>query len=457
MRLASLLLLAACPALLPAGELLAGAGKREITPPLAPGKPVYIAGFGENRVATGVLDPLWARCAAMSTSARPVVLCGVDSIGLFRAEVLRIRARVRELAGRDAHVIVAATHSHQTPDTMGMWGPKPGVSGVDESYNAFVVEQTARAAAEAIATLRPASAMIAHKEPRDARSWFDDSRPPVVNDPAVTGIVLLDLRRERLATIVHWTNHPEALGSRNTKLSADYVARIYKELDGNEGGVTVFLNGALGGMQSPLGAKFNDPLTGQPPAKDSPRFAEVVADAALQALRAATEEAPRQTVLDTVEYRETLIKVPVTNPKFLAAAQAGVFKSNQSMLASGALETSVGYLKLGAGGMTLLEAAMVPGELYPELAVGGIRRDPNSDFPNAAQEKPLKSMMSAQVRVVVGLANDEIGYIIPKLQWDEKPPFTFGASKPWYGEVNAAGPDAAPALEKAFLELVKGN
>lgn len=457
MRLSTLLLLAACPALLPAGELLAGAAKREITPILSSGKPVYIAGFGQNRIATGVLHLLWTRCAAMSTSAQPVVLCGVDSIGFFRGDILQIRARVKELAKRDAHVIVAATHSHQTPDTMGLWGPKQGVSGIDEAYNAHVVEQTAQAAAEAIATLRPASVAIAQKEPRNPKSWFDDSRPPVVNDPAVTAIALLDLRRERLATIVHWTNHPESLGSKNTRLTPDYVARIYQELDGNEGGVTVFLNGAVGGMQSPLGAKFNDPLTGQPPAKDSLRFAEVVADAALQALRAATEDAPRQTILDSVEYRETLFKVPVTNPNFLAAAKAGIFKDKQSMLATGTLETTVGYLRLGVAGKSLLEAAMVPGELYPELAVGGIQRDPKADFPNAPEEKPLKSFMSADVRLVIGLANDEIGYIIPKAQWDEKAPFTFGAAKPWYGEVNSAGPDVAPALEKAFSMLVKGK
>jgi hypothetical protein len=451
-----MLMLAALPGVLSAGELLAGAAKREITPAVSPGKPVYVAGFGQNRAATGVMDPLWARCAAMATGAKPVVLCGVDAIGIFHGDVRRIRERVKALARRDADVIVAATHSHQTPDTMGLWGPAEGVSGVDEAHNAYIVEQTAQAAAEAIATLRPAAAMLVQKEPRNPQSWFADSRPPAVTDPAVSGIVLVDLRRERLATIVHWTNHPESLGSANTLLSADYVAHIYKAFDGSEGGVTVFLNGALGGMQSPLGAKFNDPATGQPPVKNSPRFAEIVAGAAIDALREGTEEA-RMSILDTVEYRETMLKVPVTNSQFLAAAKANLFKSNRPISPDGVIETPAGYLRLAMGGKPLLEAAMVPGELYPELANGGIRRDPNADFPNAAEEKPLKSYMSAPIRLVIGLANDEIGYIIPKLQWDEKPPFTFGASKAWYGEINAVGPDAAPALEKAFSALVQGR
>src|SRR5512145_2191763 len=70
MRLCAIVLLAG---MLPvaAGELAAGAARREITPKLEAGKPVYIAGFGQNRIATGVRDPLWARCAAISTGEKP--------------------------------------------------------------------------------------------------------------------------------------------------------------------------------------------------------------------------------------------------------------------------------------------------------------------------------------------------------------------------------------------------
>ena len=48
--------------------------------------------------------------------------------------------------------------------------------------------------------------------------------------------------------------------------------------------------------------------------------------------------------------------------------------------------------------------------------------------------------------MLIGLANDEIGYIIPKRQWDEKPPFCYGRKKSQYGEVNSLGPETAPIL-----------
>ena len=110
-----------------------------------------MAGFGNNRVATGVHDDLYSRCLALSvTGSQPVVLCGVDSIGLFTDDVERIRTEVRKRsAPREPNVVVASTHDHEAPDTMGLWGPAQGRSGINEAYNEFVVERVARAAADA--------------------------------------------------------------------------------------------------------------------------------------------------------------------------------------------------------------------------------------------------------------------------------------------------------------------
>jgi hypothetical protein len=82
-----------------------------ITPDLEKHAPVYLAGFGHNRRATAIHDELYARCLALKPGKTPLVICGVDSIGLQR-----IRAKVK------ADVIVAALHDHQGPDTMGLWG-----------------------------------------------------------------------------------------------------------------------------------------------------------------------------------------------------------------------------------------------------------------------------------------------------------------------------------------------
>ncbi|MFO0964485.1 MAG: hypothetical protein U0793_02700 [Gemmataceae bacterium] len=59
--------------------------------------------------------------------------------------------------------------------------------------------------------------------------------------------------------------------------------------------------------------------------------------------------------------------------------------------------------------------------------------------------------------MIFGLASDELGYILPKRQWDEKAPFCYGLKKAQYGEVNSLGPDTGPLLCAAFRTLVKGK
>src|SRR3954467_8488526 len=90
-------------------ELRVGAGKRTITPDLEKHGPVYMAGFGQNRRATGIHDDLYARCIAFSTGARPLVICAVDVIGVFWDDLQKIRAKL------EADVGVAPLHDHEAP------------------------------------------------------------------------------------------------------------------------------------------------------------------------------------------------------------------------------------------------------------------------------------------------------------------------------------------------------
>jgi hypothetical protein len=62
-------------------------------------KQMAVAGFANGRAATGVHDDLWARCLAMSAGRKPVVICGVDSIGLFFEDVQEIRDALARRSG----------------------------------------------------------------------------------------------------------------------------------------------------------------------------------------------------------------------------------------------------------------------------------------------------------------------------------------------------------------------
>jgi len=79
---------------------------------------------------------------------------------------------------------------------------------------------------------------------------------------------------------------------------------------------------------------------------------------------------------------------------------------------------------------------------------------PGADFPGPpAEVPPWRELLPGRVKFVLGLANDEVGYIIPRTQWDRQPPHVRGKAKPEYGEVNSLGPETAPLLHAAVREL----
>ncbi|HBY60452.1 MAG TPA: hypothetical protein DEH78_11555 [Solibacterales bacterium] len=449
------LLLAAAlslPFTLLAAEFRAGAAKRTLTPDLAKHGPVFIAGFGQNRVATGIHDDLFARCLALHAGARPLVLCGVDSIGLFFDDVKRIRAKAPE-----ADVIVAATHVHQAPDTMGLWGPAAGKSGLNEAYVDYVVDRTAEAVREAIADLRPAVLRLAKVSHPDLDSFIHDTRPPVRHDAELVVLAAEDAAGRIIGTLLNWANHPEALDSKNTLITSDYPAYLHPVIEKKTGGVSVFINGAVGGMQSPLGAKVADPAAGSPARQGTFRFAELigarVAELALDALHGAA-----RIRISAALFREELVHIPMENAGYQLALAAGVFAGRKKPAPDGSTVTPVGYVLLEDDRRRpALEIALIPGEMYPELSVGGIERYDGADFPQAPLEPAIKQQMKAPYRMLFGLANDEIGYIIPKAEWDASAPWLRGAPKRWYGEVNAVGPEAAPRIAGAFSQLVSGR
>jgi hypothetical protein len=447
-RLACLLAAAGCLS----AEVRAGAAKRIVTPDLKKHAPVYLAGFGHNRLATAIHDDLYARCLALQTGPAelpPLVLCGVDSIGLFREDVERIRAAVREKLGRAAGVVVASLHDHQAPDAMGLWGPNPSTSGLNEDYNRFVVAQTAAAAVEALEALRPAVLKLAKTHPGELDSFIHDNRPPDVHDSEVIALSAAGVDGRPIATLVNWANHPETLGSKNTEITADYPAALYRRLEQRRGGVAVFFNGAVGGMQSPLGARLAGLADNS--FEKAERIGTRVADIAADAL----EHAPEAAVNGLV-FTEKLITIPVENAGFDLAAKADLYRGRKPTV-DGRTTVPVGLVRLLNRRNAVLEIALVPGELYPELSVGGIEKYDGADFPDAPREPAIKEMMRAPYRMLFGLAGDEIGYIIPKLEWDATAPWLQNAPKRWYGEVNSVGPEAAPRITQALRELLEAR
>ncbi|HOX36646.1 MAG TPA: hypothetical protein PL033_01550 [Candidatus Brocadiia bacterium] len=426
---------------------------RDITPDWK-AKKVWMAGYGQNRDARGVMDPIELRAIVLSDGTRKIAIVSIDVIGLFHETTEEIRSK---LEGFD-HVMIHTTHNHEGPDTMGMWGPSEFKSGIDPEYVERIKREAVEAVNEAAGKLQPAQAVIGQAQ---GDYMIYDDRIPVVEEGRLRVLGFKSPEGKLLGAVVFWTNHPESLGPRNYQLSKDYLGSMLSKLRKDLDCPVTFFNGPVGGMMSPGnilkaadGRELND--------HNIPDFTiEVGLQAANLAEQGLAGAKPIRLTPFKVKSKAFLLEV--ANPKFTMAVLAGlmkrkVHKAGEEEVKAGipagtnCIRTEVSRLFLGD-----LELICVPGEMYPELVIGGIQHPtlPEADFPDAAPEKAILMDPSPRTQIVIGLASDEIGYIIPKCQWDEKAPFCYGRKDDQYGEENSAGPDTAPRILACLEELAE--
>lgn len=457
--------------------LLAGAAKNTITPDVA-NRTVYLAGFGHNRIATGVHDPLFVRCLSLQIADEGVVFCSADLIGLFYDDVQAIRRIFAKEVPIGFHLVVACTHTHEGPDTLGLYGPSAAESGADKKYLAFVQERVAATAVEAVRAMRPARMHLARDDGAVLGTLQSVDRPPYVKDPHLFVMSLSSVADGKtIATLVNWSDHPEILGRKNTEISADYPRWICQYVEKHRGGTALFFNAAPGKV-SALGSEVAllDPDTGKPAEDGTWRKAELLGELigklADEALRRSEAVSP-----DRLSVRSAVIFVPLSNMRFREAEGTGIFLGRKPLFTHGKLDASIAELPVGAGqgtvryatgldlesevdyitlqrqGRPIAEFVTIPGEAYPELINGGVTRYPGADYPDAPLERPVRSVLRSKYQFVLGLGNDELGYLIPKAEWDEHPPWLRNNPEPYYGEINSVGIEAAGAVSRAVQEL----
>jgi len=458
-------------------QLRAGAAKTVVTPDIRKNK-VYLAGFGHNRVASAVHDDLYVRCLALQAGGQTAELCAVDVIGLFYDDVLKIRERVKAQAPEVSHLIVAATHVHEGPDTLGLWGPTPLQTGIDEDYLQWLDSQIAETAVKAARSMQPARVELARDDHPLLGSLQSVDRPPIVKDPYLFVLRITAVPAgEPIGVLVNWSDHPETLGRENSEITADYPHWLCEYVETHLGGMAIFFNGSIGKV-STLGndVALMDPETGAVAQDRTWKKAELVGTTLGQLVVRAVKSAEAPTV-DSIVIRKAALFVPLQNDHFRAAEATGIFAGRKPLYTEGKLDTStvekevadagkirfptghdleteVDYLQLRSQDRVVAEIATVPGEIYPELTNGGITRYPGADYPDAAFEPILREHLKSRYQFIFGLGNDELGYLIPKAEWDDQPPWLLNRPQRWYGEINSVGPEAAGAILRKLVELI---
>ncbi len=450
-----------CPSYSVAAEpkLYAGFSEENITPKLD-GKSVFLAGFGHNRKATGVQDPLFARTIVLRSGKKKVALVSVDLVGLFIDSVKKVRKKLPEFD----YILISSTHNHEGPDSMGLWGPHPFQSGVTPGYLPFVENQIVKSIISADKNSQEISKVNLGEI--KAPDLLHDSRLPIVKHDDLVALSFATTKKDPAGLLVQWNCHPETLGSRNKKISADFVAGTIGYLKSKYKCPVVYFTGTVGGLMTSLRVPVKS-AEGKP-LKDGTlektmRYGHLVGQRVAAALRKGTP-----ITLTPIAVRKASIFLPIDNKVYVLGWSLGVLKRHAYLWQGTSdkaipvekkkvtpksrlcLKTELVHLRLGQ-----LEIAGMPGEIYPELVIGKVQdpADPGADFPKAPIEPDIYSQMKSKYRMVIGLANDEIGYIIPKRQWDEKSPFCYGRKKSQYGEINSLGPETAPLICEAFKKL----
>ncbi|MSP61600.1 MAG: hypothetical protein EXR72_14930 [Myxococcales bacterium] len=488
------------------GKLYVGAAKRDITPLVEPfvdlpdkdGKyngvhgfgepftdlngngvfdPVWIAGYGEGRQAFGVHDPNWVRCYVLKQNETTIAHCAVDVVGYFRDESQQMRADLDPKLGIDL-LVMSATHVHETKDSIGIWGASATESGFDPEWMRWIRASTIAAITEAVGKLKPAKLAIASilvEDPgHDMTHYVSDTRDPVVIDNRLHLFQYDGEDGKPIVTVINWSAHPEAAGSKNRYISSDFVHYLRETVEKGTGSDVVYVSGSLGGQ---IGPGRVEPVTddGKVIKDDGFPFIDAwgtsVGRFALKAFAARKEVASPK-----LAFRSASFNIHVENLFYHTAGILGLFKrqffgfdKTKALVGENTplIDTEVAYITLGP-----VAIITCPGELLPENFVGGYdgsyagtwpftKADSKGpvDLTKAPKPPYLIDLMQGEKehRMVWGLTLDFVGYIVPRYDFilSEDAPYLNEAEGDHYEETNSVGPRAAPEIVGTMRQLIE--
>jgi len=449
----------------------------------------WIAGFQNKRAAKGVHDDIWARAIVFEKGSTRVGLVVVDLIGWFYQDIEKTRAIIVESGIDLDHLIVSATHNHEGPDTMGLWGRSATKTGYSEDYAQHVRSQSAEAIRLAVENLQEVGSFaVGSVDVRDysekgTSNLVRDSRDPKVIDARLGAAIFRNTEGETIATLSHFGNHPEVLADENSLITSDFPDQLRAGLETGVvydsytregyGGVSIFINGAVGGLMTPLRITITDGEGNdfyEANFEKNDAFGKVMAEQAMDAIDGATE------VTDfSLSFSGQEVYLPVENFGFQAMFVTGIIPREvfgydpDELIDDDNLPdilTEISHLKLGP-----LSLVTVPGEVVPELVIGGYDGshvgDPSKslideDNPNppdlslAPQGPYLDDIIPNTHRWIVGMGNDELGYIIPEydFQLDDRLPWFDEAEGDHYEETRSLGPKTAEMVQSEIQRLM---
>lgn len=447
-----------------------------------------------------ILDDMKVRVIALNDGSQrgTAVFATVDAIGVSNGDIRQIRQLLSSFAKeKDINAInIFATHAHSCIDTQGLWtdiqhkwpknflhaftGMGESLQGTDEKYMEFFRDTVKTAIEKAVDSMEKGRMTYAEKE---IPGYFSNKNRQSASsmDEYLRRIAFYPENEKSTPTfIVNMSAHPDVAGLavkddpvKGHGLSGDYVYYIGQTL--NELGYDfMFFNGAICGIY--IGRPdVNTNRRVEIPAGYGKEIAqltyaltmtekEILADERLMSFNFTKEQTEghenyvpwyknwqsvKETEVDPIlNIRLKAVELQAENPVIKVAAKLGLvnYQIKKTENKDYFITTEIGYMEMGKD----LKFAFVPGEFCSDLVGGGASLTADgSVYGKAFDGKTLSEIFGDEGIIVLGLANDAIGYIVP----DNDYCMCLGMGH--YHETLSLGKNTASTIMKGFEELEK--
>jgi len=449
---------------------------------------IFLAGFGNDRLATGKHDDLWARALVLESGAMRIAIVSVDFIGYYQNAGYYGTGLAQKLIDPKLgiqEIILSSAHNHEGPDTIGLWGNSAISGGTFPLYLKFVDRQIARAVTLAAQSAVPVRMKLGATNPQSSPALAGmqtrtDGRPPTFFDEELRVMQFMATdgpdKSRAVATLINWNTHPESMEDDNTVLTSDFPGAVREEIEKRYGGRAIYVSGDLGAVEivGDNGRSSRTTFDGKdfPVVKDNKAatFTFARTEAIGREVAKAAVDAIKRSEWSTVppfSIQKRELSVPMDNEGYQFLLSKGVLAHLPGFDAKGGPQvvSTVYAVRLGDA-----QIITVPGELFPELYYGAAKHR-REDCPKAATgrppEPPVRDFMDAKYKFVFGLSPDELGYIVPGYDF-RAPSFDpekglqeakdACASAPnHYHETNSASSTLAPVWACTAIELMGGK
>jgi hypothetical protein len=445
---------------------------------------IFLAGFGDNRIATGKYDDYWARAIVLESGTTKIAIVALDVIGYYSRTTYYGLEQIKKMLSPKlgiSEILIASTHNHEAPDTIGAWGINTVNDGKYPKYLRFVDRQIAKAIAQAAASTQGVKMKLGRTDPQESPSIAGmqtrtGGRPPKFFDEELRVMQFVGLqgklRDKTIATLVQWNTHPESMEDKNTMITSDFPHAVRDSIEKRYGGTCLYVSGDIGATEiiGDTNRKSTDrstfdgkdypyPIAKQGNIERTYGIGRDIAKAAMTAI-----DKGEWSAVNKLEVKKARFNVPMDNQGYKFLASKGVLDNGPEIMTE--VEAWVYCITLGDAQMLT-----TPGELFPEVLYG-VATYGRKDCPAAATGRPAEpsvyDRMTKKYKFILGLCPDEFGYIVPGSDFmppkidlngmhEAEDPCKAERVPKHYHETNSSSSQLAPAWACTARQLLDGK